>query len=262
MEKKTLRDLKHDEHNFNDHTEEGMQLLDKSISTNGFGRSILVDKNDNIIAGNGVVETARKQGKDKIRVVETNGDELVVVKRTDIDINTEKGRSMAYADNAIASANLNWNNEELEYAKNAFDLKPEEWGFVKYEEAQKERKMKETERLSELKYEDIYYQPKIIPTLRLEDCIDLTKFNAKLKALDEYKLTEQQKETLKMFAYRFIRIDFENVANYYAFNATEEEKKAIERLRLVLTDNSIGGFINDNLLKIANEITEMAYEEE
>lgn len=258
---KTLKDLKFDEHNFNTHTPEGMELLKKSIQENGYGRSVLVDKNNNLIAGNGVVETAMKLGGAKTRFVEVQGDELVVVKRKDLDINTPEGRKMACADNAVAAANLNWNEEELERAKEEWGIVPEEWGYVKYEEAQKEHKRKETERLSELKYEDIYFQPKIKPTLKLEDCIDTTKFEAKLKALDEYKLTEKQKETLKMFAYRFIRIDFESVANYYAFNATEEEKKAIERLRLVLTDNSIGGFINDNLLKIANEITEMAYEE-
>jgi spore germination protein YaaH len=63
-------------------------------------------------------------------------------------------------------------------------------------------------------------------------------------------LTDDQKSLLKFFAYRFIKIDFENVANYYSFNASEEEQKAIERLRLVLTDNGVKGFIEDDLLKI------------
>ena len=57
-----------------------------------------------------------------------------------------------------------------------------------------------------------------------------------MAALNEYDLTPEQREVLSVFAYRFIKIDFESVANYYAFNAGEEEKKAIERLRLVLTD--------------------------
>ena len=42
------------------------------------------------------------------------------------------------------------------------------------------------------------------------------------------------------------------MANYYAFNATEEEKKAIERLRLVLVDNGERGFIEDDMLQILN----------
>ena len=77
---------------------------------------------------------------------------------------------------------------------------------------------------------------------------------AKVAALDEYELTEEQKGVLKLFAYRFIKIDFERVANYYAFNATDEEKKAIERLRLVLVDNGINGFIEDDMLRVLERV--------
>tara|TARA_R110000822_G_scaffold149190_1_gene288279 strand:+ start:1804 stop:2532 length:729 start_codon:yes stop_codon:yes gene_type:complete len=110
--------------------------------------------------------------------------------------------------------------------------------------------IKNTELLSGLEYDPIYYEPKEKPDITLKSCLDLEKFESKIKALDEYKLTDDQKSLLKFFAYRFIKIDFENVANYYSFNASEEEQKAIERLRLVLTDNGVKGFIEDDLLKI------------
>ena len=108
----------------------------------------------------------------------------------------------------------------------------------------------ETERLSAIKFEDIYYEPKNKPKLQLEECLDLQKFNAKLTAIDESPLTDRQKAVLRMFAYRFIKIDFENVANYYFFNASEDEQKVMERLRLVLCDSGIQGFIDDNLLQV------------
>jgi hypothetical protein len=110
--------------------------------------------------------------------------------------------------------------------------------------------IKDTELLSGLDYKPLYYEPEHEPHINLEDCIDLTKFNEKIKALEEYKLTKQQKKILMMFAYRFIKIDFESVANYHAFNASEQEKKAIERLRLVLTDDGKDGFIEDDLLRL------------
>ena len=113
---------------------------------------------------------------------------------------------------------------------------------------------KNTELLSDLKYEPLYYEPKNLPQISLKDCVDMSKFEEKVKALDEYKLTKEQKEVLKLFAYRFIKIDFEFVANYYAFNASEEEQKAIERLRLVLTDDGIKGFIEDDLLRVLGEL--------
>lgn len=110
--------------------------------------------------------------------------------------------------------------------------------------------VKNTELLSKLEYENIYYEPKKKPEIRLLDCVNLDKFKKKINALDEFELTDEQKEALKWFAYRFIKIDFQSVADYYKHNATEEEQKAIERLRLVLVDDSVNGFIEDDLLKI------------
>ena len=110
--------------------------------------------------------------------------------------------------------------------------------------------IKNTELLSKLEYKSMYYEPEQIPNIQLEDCINLKKYNEKVKALDNFDLTKEQKDVLKIFAYRFIKIDFESVANYYEFNASDEEKKAIERLRLVLVDNGISGFVEDDLLKI------------
>lgn len=119
--------LKYDDHNFNKHTDEGKKLLEKSLQNHKFGRSILVDKDNNIIAGNGIVETAKGLGMDKIKVVETKGDELVVVKRTDVDINTQEGREMALADNATSATDLSWSEEELAFAEQQWDIDLTSW---------------------------------------------------------------------------------------------------------------------------------------
>ena len=114
--------------------------------------------------------------------------------------------------------------------------------------------------MSGLEYNPLYYQPDERPTLTLANCVDTAKYEAKVRALDDYDLTEEQREALKIFAYRFIRIDFESVADYYAFNASDEEKRAMERLRLVLTDDGKNGFIEDDLLKVG-KMTEVFSEE-
>lgn len=108
-----IDELKFDDKNFNKHTEFGMGLLEKSLNKFGAGRSILVDKDDNIIAGNGIVEAAANAGLTKTKVVETTGDELVVVKRTDVALNSAQGREMALADNATAKADLDWDFENI-----------------------------------------------------------------------------------------------------------------------------------------------------
>jgi hypothetical protein len=107
---------------------------------------------------------------------------------------------------------------------------------------------KNTELLSGLKYEPLYYQPENLPEINLKHCVNLDKYEQKLKVIEESDLPEDRKQVMRWFAYRFIRIDFERVADYYAFNASEEEQKVMERLRLVLTDSGINGFIEDDLI--------------
>lgn len=123
-----IEQLKFDDKNFNKHTEYGMGLLEKSLRENGAGRSVLVDKDDNIIAGNGIVEAAQKAGIVKTRIVEVTGDELVVVKRTDLELDSKKGRQMAFADNATAAADLSWDEERIGEAADEWGLVPEDWG--------------------------------------------------------------------------------------------------------------------------------------
>ena len=99
---KTLADLTPDGDNFNKHTEFGTKLLEDSLRKFGAGRSVLVDKDGNIIAGNGVVETAAGIGMDDVVVVQTDGTKLVVVQRTDLELDSPEGRELALADNMTA----------------------------------------------------------------------------------------------------------------------------------------------------------------
>jgi len=124
----TLDALTLDGRNFNRHTEQGMNLLEKSLRELGAGRSILVDKDNNIIAGNGIVEAAGKAGITRVRMVVVQGDELVAVKRTDMSLDSREGRQMALADNATAAADLSWDTDTLQEVADEFDIDTEEWG--------------------------------------------------------------------------------------------------------------------------------------
>lgn len=108
-----ISELKFDDKNFNKHTEFGMSLLEKSLKEYGAGRSILIDKDNNIIAGNGIIEAAGQAGLENVKIVETTGDEIVAVKRTDVSLDSEEGREMALADNATAVADIEWDDKNL-----------------------------------------------------------------------------------------------------------------------------------------------------
>lgn len=98
-------DLIFDDKNFNKGNEAGKALIEKSFKQFGAGRSILIDKNNRIIAGN---KSAENFIGDDIQIIESDGTKLIAVKRTDIDLDTPQGREMALADNATAKANIVW----------------------------------------------------------------------------------------------------------------------------------------------------------
>lgn len=104
-------DLIPDNKNFNKGSQLGQELIKKSISKFGAGRSILIDKNNRIIAGNKTTENF--EGED-VLVIETTGEKLIAVKRTDIDLDSPEGREMALADNATAKENIFFDAELIE----------------------------------------------------------------------------------------------------------------------------------------------------
>ena len=91
--------IKFDERNYRKHSDQNKKIIKKSLQELGAGRSVVIDADDTLVAGNGVYEQAQAL-KMPVRVVETDGSELVVVKRTDIHTTDEKRKKLALADNA------------------------------------------------------------------------------------------------------------------------------------------------------------------
>lgn len=109
-----IKDLIPDDKNFNKGSEFGNSLIEKSFRKFGAGRSILLDKNNRIIAGNKSVENAGAIGMENVIVVESDGTQIIAVKRTDIDLDSPIGREMALADNASAKANIVFDAELIQ----------------------------------------------------------------------------------------------------------------------------------------------------
>lgn len=131
MTKKTktptkISELIPDDKNFNKGSEFGGSLISKSLQKFGAGRSILLDRNNRIIAGNKTVENAGAVGIENVQVVESDGKTIIAVKRTDIDLDTPEGRELALADNASAKANIVFDAELIE--AEVGEAVAEEWG--------------------------------------------------------------------------------------------------------------------------------------
>ena len=124
-----IRDIIPDSHNFNAGTEKGREMIEKSFRELGAGRSILLDKNNRIIAGNKSQQAAIATGITKVRIVDTEGDEIVAVRRRDVDLDSKVGRELAFADNATQQVSLAWDEAELQQAAQDYGLDIADFGF-------------------------------------------------------------------------------------------------------------------------------------
>ena len=130
--KNKISDLIPDDKNFNIGNSFGDSLIEKSLRKFGAGRSILIDKNNKIIAGNKTVENSAAIGLEDVLIVESDGTQIIAVKRTDIDLNTKRGREMALADNASAKANITWDFENINLEFDTQECK--DWGVIDFTE--------------------------------------------------------------------------------------------------------------------------------
>lgn len=105
-----IADFSTDTQNANRGTERGHYALDESLRRYGAGRSIVVDRENRVIAGNKTLERAVDLGLDEVIVIETDGTKLVAVKRTDLDLAEDDGRArgLALADNRVGQLDLDW----------------------------------------------------------------------------------------------------------------------------------------------------------
>ena len=118
VEETTIDKLTLDDRNANEGTERGRYMLDYSLRQFGAGRSILVDKNGKVIAGNKTVETAADIGLEDVIIVRTKGDKLVAVLREDLDLDDgDQARLLAYADNRTSETGF-----EIDVGVLEFDL--------------------------------------------------------------------------------------------------------------------------------------------
>jgi hypothetical protein len=107
---KKITDYQPLQRNPNKGNQRGTGILDQSVRELGAGRSILVDKNGVILAGNHAQEAFVNAGIENVIEVETDGSQIVVVKRTDMEADSVAGQKMAIMDNRTVEVGLEWDN--------------------------------------------------------------------------------------------------------------------------------------------------------
>jgi hypothetical protein len=87
-----LSDLLPDRSNANAHSVRGHYMVGRSLEKLGGGRGILLDRDNEIIAGNLTVEEAVAAGFEEIIVVDGDGRRLIAHRRTNMDLDDPETR--------------------------------------------------------------------------------------------------------------------------------------------------------------------------
>ena len=195
-----LRDIKYDRRNYRKHSDKNKELIRKSIEETGFGRSVVIDSENELIAGNGVVSQLPKDTK--IRVVETDGSELVVVKRTDLKTNDQKRKELARNDNAT-SDKVEWDTDTLISDFSADELK--EWG-IDFSSIEVGDDDKYTKAVNIPQYEIEGEKPKVT------ELVDDRKSKELVEEIENSNLNEEEKNFLIKAAARHIVFNYKKIA--------------------------------------------------
>ena len=175
-----IESLVPDNKNFNKGTEYGDRLMDESLRKFGLARSIVIAKNNRIIAGNKTAEKAADIGFTDVLVVEVDGNQLVAVKRKDIDLDSAKGRELALADNATSKANLAWDESLIEEVSQQWGFEPQDWGVDVFQQEEPEQEEPSGK--------------KEISTRLIVECGDVTKLSLLFSELQDRGFTVELKE--------------------------------------------------------------------
>jgi DNA modification methylase len=117
----SIKDLKSDHKNARKRTDRSAKLIAESLQRFGAARSIVIDEENRILAGNGTIEGAKAAGIKNVRVIETDGTEIIAVKRTGLSEDEKIG--LALADNRTSDLS-DWDKDMLQQLSAEHDLAP------------------------------------------------------------------------------------------------------------------------------------------
>ena len=109
-----IKDLHPDKRNARKHNPRNIGMIEKSLQEVGAARSIVIDEDSNILAGNGTIEAAAQAGITKLQVVDADGETIIAVRRK--GLTAEQKTRLALFDNRTAET-AEWDAEALSELK-------------------------------------------------------------------------------------------------------------------------------------------------
>lgn len=228
-----------DPSNVRKHGEKNLTAIKASLLRFGQQKPIVIDAKHIVRAGNGTLEAAKTLGWSHIDCVQSDlvGSELT---------------AFAIADNRTAEL-AEWDDDAL--AKQLLALEDEGFGLDNMGfDADFSGNDENSDKSNE------YYSKNIVPPIHtptgpkpnLIDCFDRTKSDFLIEKINKAKnISKEEKEFLKFAAYRHIKFNFENIAEYFA-QSNDDMKHEMEDSALVLIDFEKA--IENGFVKLADDM--------
>lgn len=223
------------------HSDEQVAQIAASIRAFGFTNPVLIDENNNLIAGHGRVMAARKLKMTDVPAVVVTG------------LDDRKRRALIIADNKLA-LNAGWDEDalriELEDLGADFGAL---MGFSQDElvallKADTEDENEYTKKVSAPLYEPTGPKPEVEELFNDEKTRDL------LYGIEGSGLSDEEKRFLTLAAGRHTVFNFEVIANYYA-HASKECQNLMEDSALVIIDFEKA--IENGYVKMSDKLSEI-----
>ena len=215
-----LEELKEYANNPRDNNAKAIEAVATSITEFGFRSPILIDENNEIIAGHTRRLAAEKLGIKEVPTIRVEG------------LTEEQIIAYRIADNKTNELS-NWDDTKLRAELEKIDAVPmDKFGVTLLEELEqmeKERKERYTRKVDIPQYEIQGDKPEMY------DLVDKMKYNELMAEIEELSVTDEEKAFLKLSATRHLAFNYTNVAEFYA-HASVEMQRAMEKHALVIID--------------------------
>lgn len=224
---------------FND---DAVEYVANSIKEFGFKVPIVIDKNNEIVAGHTRYKASIELGLEEVPCIVAD------------DLSEEQIKAFRLADNKV-SEKAEWNFELLEEELAQInDIKMNEFGFIleELEEVVEDLENLYTTKINIPSYEVSGDEPSI------DEMIDESKVNKLIEEINKLNIDEDKKDFLRKTATRHYTYNYSNIAEYYA-HQDKEVQAIMEKLALVIID--IRSAIANGYVELSTTLEEMINDE-
>ncbi len=226
----SINNLKHDHKNARKRTDRSAMLIAESLKRYGAARSIVIDEENRILAGNGTLDGAKAAGIKNVRIIDADGDELIAVRRVGLTEDEKVG--LALADNRTSDLS-EWDGAMLHQLSEEHDISA--W-FEKNE-------LDDLFGVEETIDEDSPYTNKTNAPIyeptgqehKPKQLYDTTKTESLLSTIETADIPDDIRAFLISAAHRHTAFNYSKIADYYA-TAPKEIQSLFEDSALVIID--------------------------